>query len=141
METNTAPRNGVSHRAKETASLARVGLWSTGQKQFLCLSRAIVRGGRVLTLDEITSRYVIFLGLGLPRLRISESTRKLTDWTNHSVDRETAYKTQDIIDVEFKECTILAVLYRLEHVSRYAEDPHHCTQPRFPDRRLRRVLG
>lgn len=73
---------------KITASLARVGLWdmvrdqggldseidvtawSAGQKQLLCLSRAMVRESKVLILDEITSRWVIFLGLALPHLRI-----------------------------------------------------------------------
>lgn len=37
----------------------------------------------------------------------------------HSVDSETESKIQDIIDTEFQDCTILAVMHRLDHISRY----------------------
>ncbi|KIW14386.1 hypothetical protein PV08_07168 [Exophiala spinifera] len=68
-----------------------VAAWSMGQRQLLCLCRAMVRQSKVLILDEITS----------------------------SVDSETESKIQDIIDNEFRACTVLAVMHRLDHILRY----------------------
>ncbi|KAM0255269.1 hypothetical protein ACHAQJ_005924 [Trichoderma viride] len=65
--------------------------WSAGQKQLLCLSRAMVRKSKVLILDEATS----------------------------SVDKETETIMQDIIDTTFKDCTVLAVMHNLTHITRY----------------------
>ncbi|KAI0126998.1 ABC transporter [Xylariales sp. AK1849] len=65
--------------------------WSAGQKQLLCLARAMVRNSKVLILDEATS----------------------------SVDSETEAIMQDIIDTIFRDCTVLAVMHRLTHVTRY----------------------
>ncbi|KAI0126762.1 ABC transporter [Xylariales sp. AK1849] len=67
------------------------GAWSAGQKQLLCLGRAMARDSRILILDEATS----------------------------SVDTETEGIMQEIIDTEFKGCTVLAVMHRLKHVTRY----------------------
>ncbi|KAI0170239.1 ABC transporter [Pestalotiopsis sp. NC0098] len=65
--------------------------WSAGQKQLLCLARAMVRNSKVLILDEATS----------------------------SVDSETETIMQDIIDTVFRDCTVLAVMHRLTHIGRY----------------------
>jgi ATP-binding cassette, subfamily C (CFTR/MRP), member 1 len=67
------------------------GAWSAGQKQLLCLARAMVRKSQLLILDEATS----------------------------SVDSETESIMQQIIDVEFKHCTVIAIMHRLKHISKY----------------------
>ncbi|KZL84689.1 abc transporter [Colletotrichum incanum] len=68
-----------------------VKAWSAGQKQLLCLARAMVRQSKVLILDEAMS----------------------------SVDPETESVMQNIVDSEFGDCTVLAVMHRLTHVARY----------------------
>ncbi|KAI8290846.1 ABC transporter atnG [Colletotrichum sp. SAR 10_98] len=65
--------------------------WSAGQKQLLCMARAMLRQCKVLILDEAMS----------------------------SVDSETEAVMQDVVDNEFHDCTVLAVMHRLKHVSRY----------------------
>jgi len=37
----------------------------------------------------------------------------------NSVDGETEALMQDIIDTTFKDCTVLAVMHRLTHITRY----------------------
>ncbi|KAK4074366.1 hypothetical protein Trihar35433_3840 [Trichoderma harzianum] len=65
--------------------------WSSGQKQLLCFARAMLKKSRILILDEAMS----------------------------SVDHDTETIMQEIIDTQFKECTVLAVMHRLEHIRRY----------------------
>ncbi|KAL7923567.1 multidrug resistance-associated protein [Trichoderma austrokoningii] len=65
--------------------------WSAGQKQLLCFARAMVKRSRILILDEAMS----------------------------SVDHEAEAIMQEIIDTDFEECTVLAVMHRLEHIRRY----------------------
>ncbi|KAH8195528.1 hypothetical protein TruAng_010313 [Truncatella angustata] len=81
----TVQEQGGLEKEMDTAA------WSAGQKQLLCLARAVVRKSKVLILDEATS----------------------------SVDAETEAIMQDIIDTTFKDCTVLAVMHRLKHVTRY----------------------
>ncbi|KAF3012558.1 hypothetical protein E8E14_000617 [Neopestalotiopsis sp. 37M] len=66
-------------------------MWSAGQKQLLCLARALVRNSKILILDEATS----------------------------SVDSETASVMQEIIDTDFSDCTVLAVMHHLTYITRY----------------------
>ncbi|KAK5989200.1 ABC multidrug transporter B [Cladobotryum mycophilum] len=65
--------------------------WSVGQKQLVCFARAMVRRCKLLILDEAMS----------------------------SVDSETEAIMQDIIDTEFKGCTVISVIHRLEHIRSY----------------------
>ena len=39
--------------------------------------------------------------------------------TCHSVDSDTEAIMQDIIDTVFRDCTVLAVMHRLTHITRY----------------------
>ncbi|KAI8263442.1 ABC transporter [Colletotrichum sp. SAR 10_77] len=68
-----------------------VNAWSAGQKQLLCLARAMLRQSKILILDEAMS----------------------------SVDSETEAIMQDIVDSDFRDCTVLAVMHRLKHVTHY----------------------
>ncbi|KAK2779173.1 ABC transporter [Colletotrichum kahawae] len=65
-----------------------VNAWSAGQKQLLCLARAMLRRSNILILDEAMSS-------------------------------ETEAVMQDIVDSDFKGCTVLAVMHRLKHVTHY----------------------
>ncbi|SPO04398.1 related to ABC multidrug transporter [Cephalotrichum gorgonifer] len=65
--------------------------WSIGQRQLLCLARAMVRKSQILVLDEATS----------------------------SVDAETEVIMQDIISKEFAQQTVIAIMHRLEHITKY----------------------
>ncbi|KAI1310106.1 ABC transporter [Xylaria venustula] len=65
--------------------------WSDGQKRLLCLARAIVRKGKIVVLDEVAS----------------------------SLDKDTESTIQEIINTEFRNCTVIAVMHRLDHVLRY----------------------
>ncbi|KAL4768167.1 putative multidrug resistance-associated protein [Aspergillus nidulans var. acristatus] len=65
--------------------------WSVGQKQLLCLARALVSKRQLLLLDELTS----------------------------SVDWETETIMQDIIDKEFSQQTVIAVVHRFRFIHWY----------------------
>lgn len=65
--------------------------WSAGQKQLLCLARAMVRRKKVIVFDEATS----------------------------SVDSDTERIIQDIIDSEFRDCTVISIMHRLHYVTKY----------------------
>ncbi|WDK11393.1 ABC transporter [Colletotrichum graminicola] len=109
VRANIDPFGACSDDAEITRALERVGLWglvraqggldgdtdaeswSAAQKQLLCLARAMVRRSKLLVLDEAMG----------------------------SVDIETESLMQEIVDTEFRDCTVLAVMHRLKHVSRY----------------------
>ncbi|KAI0484872.1 putative multidrug resistance-associated protein [Xylariaceae sp. FL0804] len=65
--------------------------WSVGEKQLLCLARAMVRKSKLLVLDEAMS----------------------------SLDNDTETAMQNIVEREFSHCTVLSVMHRLSFISRY----------------------
>lgn len=65
--------------------------WSQGERQLLCLARAVVGRSRVLVLDEAMS----------------------------SVDAETEAVMQAVVEEEFGEATVVAVMHRFTYIERY----------------------
>ena len=61
---------------------------SSGEKQLLCICRAILRKNRIVILDEETA----------------------------NIDLVTEQKIQKVISTEFKECTVITIAHRLQTI-------------------------
>lgn len=86
---------------------------SHGQRQLFCLGRAMLRRGRVVVLDEATSRYNSHTS-SLHKFTIHNIVAN--QGTKNSMDRETDALMQKIIREEFKDRTIIAIAHRLETI-------------------------
>ncbi|OAA60152.1 ABC transporter, transmembrane domain, type 1 [Cordyceps fumosorosea ARSEF 2679] len=67
--------------------------WSVGERQLICMARAMVRRSPILILDEATSR--------------------------SSVDHKTEEIMQQVLETEFAGKTVLSVVHRLGYIERY----------------------
>lgn len=67
------------------------GDFSIGQRQLLCLARAVLKGAKIIVMDEATS----------------------------NLDRETEVRMQQSLEETFREATIITIAHRLETVMHY----------------------
>lgn len=100
--------NGLLHKVTEGGDNL-----SVGQRQLICLARALLRKTKILVLDEATAGK-FSMGFRLPILHLT-----ILFFSLIAVDVETDKLIQDTIQKEFQTCTIVTIAHRLNTIIEY----------------------